>query len=298
MMMRRFPVALNASILADYFIFRRRRPFLASYKLTYQCNLSCQQCPFKSNAAPQPDYAQVCQTLDQLSARGNHVVILEGGEPLLWRDGKYTCQDVVRYARQKFFRVGVTTNGTLPLNVEADILWISLDGLEDTHNRLRGAPIFARVIDSIRQSDHRRIYAHITANAENYAEIPALVRFLSTLVKGVTIQFYYPYGCDDRLFLPRSARIALLDELIALKKSGYPVLNSISGLHALKTNRWRCLPWLADCANPDGSLSQGCYLQGRADIDCSKCGFSPYTEISLAFRGNPRAILAGMKIFY
>ncbi|HNR02252.1 MAG TPA: hypothetical protein PKK59_06940 [Anaerolineaceae bacterium] len=29
-------------------------------------------------------------------------------------------------------------------------------------------------------------------------------------------------------------------------------------------------------------LQQECYLRGRADIDCSRCGFSPYAEVSLA----------------
>ena len=236
--------------------------------------------------------------LDDLYTRGSRVVIFEGGEPLLWRDGEHTCADVLRYARQKFFRVGITTNGTLPLDLEVDVLWVSIDGLEETHNRLRGAPIFARVIENIRRSKHPRIYAHVTANAQNYAEIPDLVRFLSTLVKGITVQFYYPYGAADHLFLPWPARRALLDELITMKKAGYPVLNSSAALSALKSNHWCCLPWLVDNANPDGSLVQGCYLQGRAEIDCAKCGFSPYTEISLAFRGNPQAILAGMKIFY
>ena len=285
-------------ILGDYFLFHRKRPFLASYKLTYWCNLSCRQCPFKSYHSPQPSYAQVCRTLDDLHTRGSQVVIFEGGEPLLWRDGKYTCRDVIDYARQKFFRVGITTNGTLPLDLDADVVWVSLDGLEETHNRLRGAPIFARVVENIRQSRHMRIYAHITANAENYAEIPALVHFISPLVKGITVQFYYPYEGEEQLFLPWADRSSLLDELIALKNAGYPILNSVPALNALKNNSWGCLSWLVDNANPDGSLFQGCYLQGRSEIDCSKCGFSPYTEISLAFRGDPRAILAGMKIFY
>jgi MoaA/NifB/PqqE/SkfB family radical SAM enzyme len=297
-MKRLSPLATNASILVEYFVFRRRLPFLASYKLTYSCNLNCRQCPFKSNTTTQPSYAQVCRTLDELYTRGSRMVIFEGGEPLLWCDGEFTLRDVVGYAHQKFFRVGITTNGTLPLDLEPDILWVSIDGLVETHNRLRGAPIFERVIGHIRQSNHPRIYAHITANSENYAEIPALVRFLTPLVRGITIQFYYPYGSADDLFLPWPARRALLDELIALKKAGYPVLNSTAALSALKGNNWRCLPWLVDNANPDGSLFQGCYLHGRADIDCDKCGFSPYTEISLAFRGNPRSILAGMKIFY
>jgi len=296
-MARISPLVFAGDVFLHHLLSPKKKPFLASYKLTYRCNLRCQQCPFTSYSGPDPKFAQVCQALDRLQRRGDRLVVFEGGEPLLWKEDDHSFADIVNYARQIFACVGVTSNGTPPLDVETDVLWVSIDGFAETHNRLREAPIFDRVIENIRCSRHHRLYAHITANAENHAEIPELVRFLTGLVKGITIQFYYPYGEEDRLFLAQAERRALLEKLVQLKKQGFPVLNSIPALRALQDNRWRCLPWLVDCANPDGNITQGCYLQGRADIDCQKCGFSPYTEISLAFRGDPRAILAGMKIF-
>jgi len=288
-------IALAFDVLLHHLF--TRKPLLASYKLTYRCNLRCQQCPFAGYSAPDPTFDQVCATLERLAQRGDRLVIFEGGEPLLWRDGEYAFSDVARYARRRFSSVGVTTNGTLPLDVDTDILWVSLDGLEATHNRLRRAPVFERVIENIRTSRHPRLYAHITANAENCAEIPALIRSIAGDVKGITLQFYYPYGADDALFLPWPERRILLEEVMRLKREGYPVLNSFAGLRALQENRWHCQPWRIDCANPDGELWNGCYLRGRAAIDCAKCGFSPYTEMSLAFQGHLLAVLAGMKIF-
>lgn len=275
-----------------------RKPFLASYKITYRCNLSCEQCPFRLMQSADPTFAEVIQTLDRLHDRGDRLVVFEGGEPLLWRDGNRSMQDVVAEAKKRFFSVGITTNGTQPLDIDSDILWVSLDGLRDTHNCLRGAEIFDRVIEHIRESRHPKLFAHITANRKNAAEIPELVRFLKSLVKGITIQFYYPYGQNDELFLANDQRINLLEQLISLKKKGYPIMNSIAGLEALKRNTWRCLSDLIDSVNPDGTIQQGCYLQNRAEIDCSRCGFSPYTEMSLACRGNIGAINAGLDIFF
>lgn len=295
------PFALAVDVLFTHLLTPRRRPLLASYKLTYRCNLRCAQCPFTAYPGPDASYTQVCKTLDALYARGDRMVVFEGGEPLLWRDGAYELNDLVRYARRRFACVAATTNGTLPLDVETDVLWVSIDGFAATHNHLRQAEIFDRVIDNIRRSPHPRLYAHITANAENHSEIPELARFLSGLVKGITVQFYYPYGPDDHLYLPLPQRRALLDALMRLKRDGIPILNSTAALRSLRDDTparaRQCQPWRIDCVNPDGTFWQGCYLQGRATIDCAKCGFSPYTEISLAFRGNPRAILAGMKIF-
>lgn len=286
---------------ADYvlrnYLFAQRKPFLASYKVTYRCNLRCLQCPFYSLESPTPTFEQACQTLDQLYQRGNRMVVLEGGEPMLWEDGKYRVHDLAAYARQQFFSVGMTTNGTLPLDVPTDVLWVSIDGLRETHNQLRGAPIFDQVITNVRASWHPRLFAHVTVNAVNAAEIPQLLHFLGGIFRGITIQFYYPYNHEDALFLDFDRRAALLDKVIQLKHQGVNVLNSFAALTALKRNTWTCRDALMDNANPDGTLLQGCYLKGRGGSDCARCGFSPHTEISLACRGNLQAIQAGMRIF-
>lgn len=302
-MARRSFISLAADVAAHHILaapFKPPMPLLASYKLTYRCNLRCEQCPFPDFQGADPSFEQVCAVLDELHRRGDRIVIFEGGEPLLWHDPESLerrFEDIAAYARQKFTCVGATTNGTLPLDCATDILWVSVDGFAQTHNTLRRADIFDRVVENIRRSRHARLYAHITANAVNHTEIPQLVRFLAGLVKGISVQFYYPYGSEDRLFLAWPERRALLDELIVLKGQGLPILNSIDALRALRQPGWRCLPERIDCINPDGEIWQGCYLRGRAQVDCDKCGFSPYTEMSLAFRGHPRAIWAGYKIF-
>ncbi len=297
-MLRSSIFSAAAQITRTYLLAHQRSPFLASFKPTYRCNLRCQQCPFFSLGGNDLSFSSALLVLDQLRTRGNRLLIFEGGEPMLWRDGERTIHNLVAEARRRFLCVGMTTNGTLPLDVETDILWVSIDGFAETHDRLRGAPIFERVIQNIQASRHPRLYAHVTLNNQNYAEAPALVRFLSGLVKGITIQFYYPYEGGGDLFLDFERREQVIDQMIALKKEGYSLLNSTPSLQALKRNTWRCSDWLVDNANPDGSISQGCYLRGRADIDCARCGFSPHTEISLAYQGNISAVMAGIKIFF
>jgi MoaA/NifB/PqqE/SkfB family radical SAM enzyme len=285
-------------ILWHYALSRKQTPFLASWKLTYRCNLRCRQCPFHEMESGTPSFPEVIATLQRLYRRGNRLVVFEGGEPMLWRDGPWSIRDVVAEAKKLFFCVGLTTNGTFPLEVETDVLWVSLDGLADTHNRLRGPGVFEQAIENIRRSGHPKILAHITANAVNCDEVPDLIRYLRGLVKGITVQFYYPYHGQDELFLGFDRREQLLDEILSLKRAGYPVLNSAAALEALKRNRWKCVDWLVDNANPDGSITQGCYLRGRDDIDCARCGFAPHTEISLAYQRNLQAARAGIKIFF
>jgi MoaA/NifB/PqqE/SkfB family radical SAM enzyme len=291
----RFP---DPFYLLRYYVFGHERPFLASFKLTYRCNLGCLPCPFFTMRSQELRFTQVCEMLDGLYARGSRLVVFEGGEPLLWQDGKHTIHDVVAYARRRFWSVGITTNGTLPLEVGSDVVWVSIDGFELMHDALRGQGVYQKAIANIRRSSHPRLYAHVTINARNAAETPDLLRSLNKLVRGMTVQFYYPYRGMDELFLDFDRRARLLDEVIQLKREGVKVLNSNAALKALRHNTWRCWDRLVDCANPDGRLTQGCYLKSRGDYDCRLCGFSPHTEVSLACQGHLGAIAAGRRIFF
>ena len=274
----------------------KRRPLLAGFKLTHRCNLSCAVCPFWKLDEGHMSFAQARQALDTLFHAGVRLVIFEGGEPFLWRDGSHRLADLVTEARKRFFCVGVTTNGTLPIDAPADVIWVSVDGLRETHNRNRG-PCFDRVIDNIAASSHPNVFANITINRLNWREMPDLVRFLADRVKGITVQFYYPYEGTEDLSLGAEDRVAVLEELIALKNDGYPLADSVPALRSLMHNTWRCHPWLIANVEPDGTVHFGCYLRNRAEISCEKCGFAAHTELSLAYDWSLPAIAAGRRIF-
>jgi MoaA/NifB/PqqE/SkfB family radical SAM enzyme len=234
-----------------------------------------------------------------LYAWGVRILIIEGGEPFLWREGSHDIREVVNEARKLFFSVGITTNGTFPIEVDADIVWVSIDGLKETHDHIR-CKSFDKAIANIEASLHPKIYAHVTINTLNWKELPDLVKFLSPRVKGITIQFHYPYEgnvASDELLLPFDRRRDVLDTLIALKREGFPVADSYACLEALKENRWKCRPWMIASVNPDGSMTRGCYVKDRGSISCEHCGFAAHTEISLAYNGVIEAMLVGKQIF-
>ena len=124
-----------------------------------------------------------------------------------------------------------------------------------------------------------------------------MVKFLSDKIKGITIQFHYPYEENDSLTLPFKERRQVLDTLIELKREGYPITDSYLCLKSLKDNNWQCQDWMLANVEEDGSINLGCYVKGRGDIQCKMCGFAAHTEISLAYKWHLEAILAGRKIF-
>lgn len=280
----------------EYHLLGKKRPLLAGFKITHQCNLKCRACPFWRKDRHQMSYDLAIETLHRLYQEGVRLLIIEGGEPFLWKDNNHTLEDVVREAKKLFFCTAIVTNGTLPIETQADVVWVSIDGLEESHNSNRGKS-FDRVISNIKSSSHSKILANITFSRLNWREADGLVKFLDGLVEGITFQFYYPYTGTEDLSLNREQRKWVLQRLLALKRQGYPILASRRTLEALVDNNWRCHDWLIASADPDGTIHIGCYLKGRDKIMCEWCGFAAHTEMSLAFDLVPESIRVGSKVF-
>lgn len=278
----------------------RITPMLAGYKITHRCNLKCIHCPYWKREGDELDFQGVKRTLATLRSTGAVILIIEGGEPMLWRDGRYGISDVIEEAHKLFACVCMTTNGLIGFEgLNLNRVWVSLDGPERIHDSVRGAGVYSRVISNLKKVPGSRGFVSFTISAMNYEHASELIRSLQGIVEGITIQFYYPYnGLPDPLFVDVERRAALLDELIELKRQGYAVANSEASLNELKKSRWTCYDELLVNADPDGTIERGCYLKNRGPSECDRCGFTAHNEISLAFKGNIQAIGAGLKIFF
>lgn len=279
----------------------RRQPLLASVKLSYACNLSCSACPFHARAQ-RPDshmnWATAVSTLERLKAAGVQIVIFEGGEPLLWRDGEHDFNELAELAHTMFTVTGVTTNGTRPLDVPTDIVWVSIDGPPALHDELRSNS-FQALASNLQTAVHPKILAHYTVGRANHTAIPAAMAELSRIpaIKGVTFQFFYPYEQGEAdLALSPHQRAQAVSAILGLKRTP-PVLNSRTSLKRLIANDWACHDWLLINADPDGRLTQGCYVKNRGAIRCEHCGFAPVAEASRAYDLKLGALLCGYRIF-
>ena len=285
----------------DYYfqcrIFGRRSPILAGFKITHECNFRCRHCPFWSKATNTPlTFEAIVTIFKTLQDKGVRILIIEGGEPFLWKDHTKTIHDVVREAKKYFFSVGLVTNGTFALDVPTDVLWVSIDGLKDAHTQIRGAA-FERIVQHIEQSPHPHLLANITINTINHQHIADLVKYFAALVKGFTIQFHYPYDGDTSLCLSPLQKDNVISCLLSLKRDGYPVFDSVTCLEAMRHNSWRCEDWMIANVEPDGQINTGCYVKNRGAVNCAMCGFAAHAELSQAFQMQLEPMLAGLRIF-
>lgn len=286
--------------LVLYHVFKKPTPVLAGYKITHKCNLRCRHCPYWKRKGEEQDFQAVMRTLEALKRMGVRILILEGGEPLLWRDGTHGIQNVIDGARRMFPSVCLTTNGTMPWgHLFLDRVWVSLDGPEEINDSLRGKGVYQEAIDNIKSQGRGRAFVSTTVSTANILRVPDLIAHLRAMVAGITIQFYYPYeGLPDPLFVDHEARITFLNRLMVMKEAGYPIANTMSSLEQLKNVGWHCEDRLLANAEPDGTISHGCYLKNRGPTHCELCGFSAHNEMSLAFSGNLGSIRAGLYTFF
>jgi len=299
-------LVLNLFSLSFFFfrtkVLKQKVPLLANFKLLYRCNLSCRMCPYhlrKNEVNSCISFDSAIKVIDHLKKLGCQIIVFEGGEPLLWKDGSHTFSDLISYAKEKFLCTAVTTNGTFPLNIPADLVWISLDGTKEVHDRLRNSS-FDKVMKNLKNTAHKKIFIHFTANRENQHDMETLFVELNKIssVKGITLQLVYPYNQgEEDLSLSYDERKSVIEKAIKMKKEGIPVLNSTSRLTAMIDNTWKCHDGIIVNADPDASITSGCYVKNRGEISCKECGFSPVAEASGALDLLPGSILAGWKIF-
>lgn len=79
--------------------------------------------------------------------------------------------DVIKLARYISFKVvSIYTNGTFPIRTSADTVFVSLDGLKETNDELRGK-IYDKVMNNIKESSYPSIMINYTINQKNHQDI-------------------------------------------------------------------------------------------------------------------------------
>jgi 12,18-didecarboxysiroheme deacetylase len=167
-----------------------KRPVVV-WNITQRCNLKCVHCyahakdvAFKNELTTEEGKA----LLDDFAQFGVPVVLFSGGEPVMRKD----MPELARYAVERGMRAVISTNGTLITPEKAKLfkeiglsyVGISLDGMEEVHDRFRGVKgAFQGAVDGIRNCQEAgiKVGLRFTMNRLNAAEIPDIFDLLEKL---------------------------------------------------------------------------------------------------------------------
>jgi MoaA/NifB/PqqE/SkfB family radical SAM enzyme len=277
-------------------ILGRNTPLIAGLAITNRCNLRCRHCRITGRGTDDMSFEEAITILNSFYQEGGRTVYIEGGEPFIWHDGQYDLEDIVRHAHTTgFFTVVVYTNGTMPLETSADTVFISVDGLQKTHDFLRGET-FGRIMQNIRESTHPSLYVNYTINNHNKNEIEEFCEHINAIhrIHGIFFYFHTPYYGYDDLYIEPAERNDIILRLLAGKKK-YKILNSRAGLKSALHNDWE-RPLDICRVYEKGAVYECCRFPGDPEL-CQNCGYLSYTEIHQTLRLKPSAILNALRYF-
>jgi MoaA/NifB/PqqE/SkfB family radical SAM enzyme len=243
-------------------------------------------------------FDRIKQTMQDFYDRGIRILYLQGGEIMTWSDGDLTVDDVIAEARKiGFFKIATVTNGTFPINLTSDMVWVSMDGTEEVHDAVRGKGAFKTVIKNVRDSIHKNIVINITINTINMHCIGELIKFISgeSNVKGISVNFHTPYPGVETLALNQEQRCNVLNVIMELKKKGYHIFNSWAGLKRLYTGKYERPVFMINLME-NNRVYECCWARDEKDV-CDKCGYGIIPELSAIQSMDGRAIMDAFKMF-
>ena len=243
--------------------------------LTRRCNLNCEFCDqsYKFNQEMSLDDAM--KVIDSAKNLNIKTLVITGGEPFLHPD----LFKIIRYAKENGFSVCITTNGTLIkskvndiLSSNIDFLTISLDGIKEIHDILRGFDgTFNRVIEGIEELEkngYKNFSICFVVTNKNIKELEKVYSFCKA--KNISFDFW-PVNGAPHLYLKEKKDIDLFLRFIKkLRKKGeiskekyLYLIKSIDYFNQKKFNV-RCLGLVKEiCVDVDNKIFPCCLFGKR-----------------------------------
>jgi MoaA/NifB/PqqE/SkfB family radical SAM enzyme len=243
-------------------------------------------CPFWKRSSKDSSIEREKAILKRIYDSGAFAIAFEGGEPLLRAD----LAEILAFSRSLPLHTSLVTNGTLLESRIEDIapfidgvVYVSLDGLEKTHDTIRGVNgCFRKAIRGIIASkENVPVTINTTIMTENLHEIEDIVKLAKELGTRISVAVSHEY-CNAKASVPTAYEIGeLARKLVEMRKKGYPLVNSISYFKVMaKEKNWKCKPWSLINVGPDGNLVLPCYVRNEYATSVSVFENSIKTSIS------------------
>jgi len=215
--------------LSSYLRFKIGNPRLSYvvYCCTARCNLKCVFCNWWKSSIKELETRDALKVIDQLADFGVVAVDFSGGEPTLRED----LEVLAGRAKEHGVYTILSTNGTTITGSRAkslskvfDVVNISLDGFEHTHDSTRGiVGTYSRVLKSIQhlRDNNVKVGIDLTIYSANVDEVFQLFKSLIGVVDFVSFQPVMPYPPPVEL-KPESEKVSILVKSLLKLKNDMP----------------------------------------------------------------------------
>lgn len=277
----------------------KKKPLQSVVFVSDRCNLACKHCSVYNLKNPiSKSMAQLEEELRYCYGLGSRFIDFEGGEPFLWKDGDNDINDLIRLAKRiGFYSCTITTNAQKAFHSdEAGAIWVSLDGVGEFHDRVRGDGAFARLEKNVATCGHKALTANMAINTLNWEAVGRTIEYVeaSPYFKSISFSFHTPFPGTEHLTVDQKTREEIIDLIISYKKRGYHIMNTKVGLRKMKRLDFEPECWVTNFIFTDGTRLPQC--AGKQYGVCDKCGFGMAGEMNALFHFHPETIFAGLSL--
>jgi MoaA/NifB/PqqE/SkfB family radical SAM enzyme len=182
--------------LVKYKITGKKIPLVLNLLVTNKCNLDCAYCYVDHQTRKMPDlsFDQLRGVIDDFYQLGTRSVWIQGGEPLLRSD----VGEIINYVKSKRIFCEIVTNGwfaeeKMDILSKADKISFSIDGDEETHDRVRKKGSHQRIIRSLRKAKRMglnyRLHAVLNVHNMNQNNVDYLCRLAKKMRTSVSFTY-------------------------------------------------------------------------------------------------------------
>lgn len=251
-----------------------RSPLIGSLKITKKCTLQCRHCPWIYGNKTELSVEQWKRIIYKLKRQGIRSVVIEGGEPLLYKDLK----ELIYFCRKLGLTTTVASNATMSLSgYYPDKFYVSVDGMREQHDALRGKGSFDKMVNNLKTAGVD-IIALVSISTLNMDYIEKILEYFKNRVSGFWFSFIYKYEASDNIALNKHQRSEIAARLIELKKY-YNIVNIPSFLLHAGEDR-HCRDWMMSTVSSEGTVTNGCMIEAIEKCNCSKCDLACHRELS------------------
>ncbi len=231
-------------------LLKKRQPIFLSLFITNHCNLRCKYCfvvdKKNSKEVLSAEYSkqEIFEIIDECYAMGTRMIFLLGGEPLVHPD----IGEIVDYIVRKNIYLTICTNGMLIGKKLQDIrkthvLAVSLDGIGDANDELRGKGVYAKAVEGIKVATRAGIKCRIHAvlTRRNMYSIRDFAQLTKDLNISLTISPPNFLGTTDiaDMQISREEYKAFWSDYLGICNEGFPIANNRDAIH-------KCMDWPTD----------------------------------------------------
>lgn len=323
-----------ASSIAGYYVLKKRTPLTVSYLSTYSCNQKCKYCDWTKLDLLSLDTEQALLMIKSFKKNGVIKLGFAGGESLNRDD----IDLLLECAHKSGLITSISSNGrAVCKHIDAiekyvDVVQLSIDGSEETHDTLRGKGSYKIVIEAIELLRDRKVkvITNTVLSKKSLGELKVVLNLAQKYRYKALFQPIFHYGISETKELIETLRPThyemyhAVEYLIKQKHCSKTVGNSIAYLRYIQKTwgnqtRMKCHANNLFCTvDPLGYVLPCCFdihrnddfnalnlgfkhaftnsIQNDFSKNCYGCYCNAYIESNLAFSFHLSACINALNI--